>query len=90
MVKNWDGPMEDIQDPSEKTENQRIWSHSRGPRLARVPPIANRVLLGRAADVDLFTDDEGVSRRHAQIVLEGKIIGSKTGSTNGILVNGER
>ena len=52
---------------------------------------AKRVLLGRAADADLLLDDEGVSRRHAQIVLDGADYWIEDlGSTNGILVNGEK
>ena len=97
-MSEWDGEktemvrMEDIQDPSEKTEKSAHLIALKGPKAGQSTKLtAKRVLLGRAADADLLLDDEGVSRRHAQIVLDGADYWIEDlGSTNGILVNGEK
>lgn len=48
-------------------------------------------LLGRDADATVSVDDDGVSRRHAQIVLHnGGYELEDLGSTNGTFVDGER
>lgn len=53
------------------------------------------LVIGRGSDADLRIDDPGVSRRHAEIrVLPGSQAPSVSvvdlGSTNGMLVNGQR
>jgi len=54
-----------------------------------------KVTLGRGADADIRINDPGISRQHARIVVTGApgdptISIEDAGSTNGILVNGER
>ncbi len=48
------------------------------------------VVVGRAGDADIRLHDDGVSRRHARIVLaDGQVCIEDLGSANGTLVNGE-
>lgn len=49
-------------------------------------------VIGRAADADIRLEDEGVSRRHAKLTVQGSgvVVLSDNGSTNGTFVNGER
>jgi pSer/pThr/pTyr-binding forkhead associated (FHA) protein len=62
-----------------------------GTRHPLQPP---GLVIGRGSDADLRINDPGISRRHAQIrVAAGpqlKIDIVDLGSTNGILVNGQR
>src|SRR4051794_7606995 len=45
-------------------------------------------VIGRGVDADLRLNDPGVSRRHAELRLEGEaIVLVDTGSTNGVRVN---
>ena len=46
-------------------------------------------VLGRGAEADVVVDDSGVSRRHAEIHIEGdRVRVIDLGSTNGTRVNG--
>ncbi|MFP5336015.1 MAG: FhaA domain-containing protein [Actinomycetes bacterium] len=48
-------------------------------------------VLGRGSDADVVVDDPGVSRRHAEIRLDGdSAVIRDLGSTNGTFVDGER
>jgi hypothetical protein len=48
-------------------------------------------VLGRGAEADVVVDDTGVSRRHAEIHIEGgRVRVVDLGSTNGTFVDGER
>jgi hypothetical protein len=55
-------------------------------------PLSRQVtVLGRGTDADLRIDDPGVSRKHAQISLNGDAaVITDLGSTNGTLVDGQR
>ena len=54
-------------------------------------PSAGEILLGRSRDVDVIMLEEGVSRRHARIIVSrDKVVFQDLGSTNGSLVNGEK
>jgi hypothetical protein len=55
-------------------------------------PVVDRVVLGRGTEADLRINDPGVSRRHAELRLEGgsDLVVEDLGSTNGTLVDGER
>jgi adenylate cyclase len=51
---------------------------------------AERLLLGRSAGCDLVVPSPSVSRRHAELWVEGEILRLRDlGSANGITVNGE-
>ncbi len=61
----------------------------------RHPLVAPGFTIGRGSDADLRINDPGISRRHAQIKVssdgEGQSITiDDLGSTNGILVNGQK
>jgi len=55
-------------------------------------PVVDRLVLGRGTDADLRINDPGVSRRHAELRLEGPgdLVVEDLGSTNGTLVDGQR
>lgn len=57
-----------------------------------VVPLAERVTLGRAEDNDVVVDDDRISKRHAELVLnaDGSIQVFDSNSTAGTFVNGER
>lgn len=49
-------------------------------------------VIGRGTDIEIILEDEGISRRHAQVVKlpDGHVSVEDLGSTNGTFVNGER
>jgi FHA domain/zinc-ribbon domain len=50
-----------------------------------------KVTIGRHPDSDIFLDDVTVSRRHAEVTLDGRqYVLSDAGSLNGTYVDGER
>lgn len=49
---------------------------------------AGRTRLGRGTDVDIRIDDPGVSRHHAEIIIDKDIVVRDLGSTNGTFVDG--
>ena len=54
-----------------------------------VPLTRDVLVLGRASTADVRLDDTGVSRRHAEVRLEGDdVVLVDLGSTNGTTVNG--
>jgi pSer/pThr/pTyr-binding forkhead associated (FHA) protein len=54
-------------------------------------PSAERTLIGRSPECDVFLDDVTVSRRHAELVHEGETFTiSDLGSLNGTFVNRKR
>lgn len=58
----------------------------------RHPLTTPGVVIGRGTDADLRINDPGISRKHARIVVaaDGDISIEDLGSTNGILINGQR
>ena len=63
-----------------------------GRALGKVFRIeTDTVLIGRADDAQVSIHDDGVSRKHARIAIEGlKFTLEDLGSTNGTFVNGDR
>jgi hypothetical protein len=54
-------------------------------------PAAERTLIGRSPDCDIFLDDVTVSRRHAELMREGeRLVIRDLGSLNGTFVNRRR
>lgn len=62
-----------------------------GDSAGRMLPLKSEVVIGRAASADLTLDEDGVSRKHAKLVLgeDGSIELVDLESTNGTFVNGE-
>ncbi|SDQ22646.1 DUF3662 and FHA domain-containing protein [Quadrisphaera sp. DSM 44207] len=57
----------------------------------RYQVTGDRTVLGRGSDCDVVLDDPGVSRRHAEVVLDGaRAAIHDLGSTNGTVVDGVR
>lgn len=57
----------------------------------RVPLTRATTVLGRGRDVDVRIDDPGVSRRHAEVRVQGQLAEVvDLGSTNGVVVGGRR
>jgi pSer/pThr/pTyr-binding forkhead associated (FHA) protein len=62
-----------------------------GADAGRMVAVAGTVTIGRGRDADLVLADELVSRRHAQVALDGPgAVVEDLGSRNGTYVNGER
>ena len=54
-------------------------------------PSAERTLIGRSPECDVFLDDVTVSRRHAELVRDGETFTiTDLGSLNGTFVNRKR
>ncbi len=62
-----------------------------GPYFGKTYPLRGTTVFGRHADCDIRINDEGISRRHAEIVVtpEGLLV-RDLDSSNGTFVNGER
>ncbi|MEY4347843.1 MAG: hypothetical protein RIS43_262 [Actinomycetota bacterium] len=54
------------------------------------PLTLQRTTFGRGTDVDIRVDDNGVSRRHCEIVLSNPPVLRDLNSTNGTFILGER
>lgn len=76
----------------DKKLDHHLLVHVQGTELGRVRELtASEILLGRASDADLWLGDDGVSRRHAKLVKQGKdYIVEDLKSANGTFVQGER
>lgn len=62
-----------------------------GKTVERKEVSADRFVIGRSQDCDLVIDNLGVSRQHAEIVMEGGVpILKDMKSNNGTYVNGKR
>ncbi|WP_114561433.1 FhaA domain-containing protein [Desertihabitans aurantiacus] len=84
----------DTEDPASTTQinRARLVLEVNGMRHPLTPP---GLVIGRGTEADLRINDPGISRRHAQIVVRGSgsdlsIEINDLGSTNGIVVNGQR
>ncbi len=62
-----------------------------GPYFGKTYPLRGKTLFGRHADCDVRINSEGISRRHAEIVVtpDGLLV-RDLDSSNGTFVNGER
>jgi hypothetical protein len=57
----------------------------------RHPIIQARTVIGRGTDADITVDDSGISRKHVEVLWDGKRAQvHDLGSTNGSKLNGER
>jgi hypothetical protein len=54
-------------------------------------PLGPRTVIGRGTDADITVDDTGISRKHLEIVWDGRSAEARDlGSTNGSTLNGTR
>jgi len=62
-----------------------------GPYFGKTYPLRGTTVFGRHADCDIRINNEGISRRHAEIVVtpDGLLV-RDLDSSNGTFVNGER
>jgi hypothetical protein len=57
----------------------------------RYPITSGRTVIGRGSDADVTVDDSSISRKHVEVLWDGKRAEvNDLGSTNGSLLNGER
>ncbi|RMG50972.1 MAG: FHA domain-containing protein, partial [Gammaproteobacteria bacterium] len=62
-----------------------------GPVAGKTVTVTGKLVVGREDGVDLKIDESTVSRRHAEISLEGGVLKLKDlGSANGTFVNGQK
>ncbi len=63
-----------------------------GSAVGRMFKVTNKVRVGRAQDCEIFLDDDGISRIHAQLEQDefGSVIIEDMNSTNGTYFNGTR
>lgn len=62
-----------------------------GSSAGRLYAVSDQVTIGRAADNDVAVPDEGVSRMHARLQVDGhEYVLTDVGSRNGTRVRGER
>jgi DNA-binding winged helix-turn-helix (wHTH) protein len=72
--------------PSDSGRSYRLFWQAREFTLGE-----GETILGRSREATLFLDDEGVSRRHARLVITAEsVVVEDLGSKNGTTLNGER
>jgi two-component system cell cycle response regulator len=79
--------------PAPQTEAQRIYLMTiAGANAGLVHKVrGTRTVLGRAATAQIRLDDDGISREHAELLVEGgRMLVRDLGSTNGTFINGTR
>lgn len=60
-----------------------------GPWMNKSFPLKGTMVVGRVAGVDIQLEDDSVSRRHAEVTVEGReVVLKDLGSANGTAVNG--
>lgn len=73
-------------------EHHHVLVHVQGTELGKVHELSSdQLLLGRGAEADLWLGDDGVSRKHARLLREGRgYVVEDLESANGTFVQGER
>lgn len=63
-----------------------------GSSIGRMYKVSGRMIVGRSESAEIQLDEDGVSRRHAEIVMlaDGRVEIADLGSTNGTWVEGEK
>lgn len=78
-----------MQPPTEPTPALVVISGSHVGAMFRLD--RSTMVLGRAEDADVIIEDQGISRRHCQLVIEGDEVHLEDlGSTNGTWINYDR
>lgn len=76
---------------SENVKGDVVWAAVLDIGGARHTLKKGRTVIGRGSDADITLDDTGTSRRHVEILWDGRRAQvSDLGSTNGSKLNGER
>ncbi|MDO5051273.1 MAG: DUF3662 and FHA domain-containing protein [Pseudoclavibacter sp.] len=80
-----------LQIDSRSVQGQVAWTPVLDIDGRRIPLRRGSTVIGRGSDADITIGDSGASRRHAELVWNGKRAGLRDlGSTNGTKVNGRR
>jgi len=74
---------------SENVRGAVVWTPVLDIGSSRYPIVKSRTIIGRGSEADITVDDPGISRRHVEVVWDGKRAQAKDlGSTNGSQLNG--
>lgn len=80
-----------LQIDAAKPNNRVTWQAVLEINGTRYPVRTGTTVIGRGSDADIRLDDNGASRRHLEVLWDGKKgIARDLGSTNGSKVNGQR
>lgn len=75
---------------SENVKGSVAWTPVLDVNGKRYPILGSHTVIGRGSDADITVDDGGISRRHVEILWDGKRAEvNDLGSTNGSKLNGE-
>jgi two-component system, cell cycle response regulator len=85
------GPTNAVALPMERTQCEPRLMIMTGGSAGQVIRLDTAIVIGRSRTSDVRLIDEGVSRQHCRVCLRGRtVILEDLGSTNGVLVNGEK
>ena len=78
-----------VQIESSNVQGNVTWTPVLDVAGKRYPITKSRTIIGRGSDADITVDDTGTSRKHVEILWDGKNAQAKDlGSTNGSQLNG--
>lgn len=82
----------DLRPPQSRRGVFHLLVHVQGTEMGRVRPLeTEQILIGRSGDAAVVVNDDGVSRRHARMNLEGRTyVITDLNSANGTWVQGAR
>jgi len=82
--------LKDLKAPRKQAKDRHLLVRVRGAELGRVTLLSpERMRIGRSQDSELWLSDDGVSRRHANLLREGNTyFVEDDGSANGTFVGG--